>query len=61
MSRKPRIPIDMPLFGKRSDKKGVKDTRKEVKYVPVSTVISGDPSFPDIRYLIILIMMNRNN
>ena len=58
MSRKPRIPIDMPLFGKKSDKKDVKDTRKEIKYELVSTLMPGDPSFPDIGYLIILILMN---
>ena len=58
MSRKPRIPIDMPLFGKKGDKKDVKDTRKEIKYELVSTLTPGDPSFPDIGYLIILILMN---
>ena len=58
MSRKPRIPIDMPLFGKKSDKKDVKDTRKEIKYEPISTLTPGNPSFPDIGYLIILILMN---
>ena len=61
MSRKPQIPIDMPLFRKKSDKKDVKDKRKEIKYEPVSTFTPGDPSFPDIGYLIILIMINRND